>query len=336
MTDPVLSGNPEDLPGDPEGVAKMLGTTIETDVPAETAEEPATGATASAKIEGEPGKKEEPAGVVTKDGKHVLPYSELVTARTKAREANERAGVEAKARQEAEAKATTLEGQLAELNAHKADVVKGEQTEEQFDEMIVALEKELPAIAKIMRTARDADKSQIAALSDGIKALEGKLGEIQGTVGAVAKREQVSVEQMVDEAVDANAKMRYLRDQKPELYDAAVDLDEALRGTALYKNLEPSAENFGKRFAAVVAAIEQHYGAIELPPEYQPADQVIKDAQKKVAAAGDFKPNTLSDLPGGVSPSGKPATEAMSAAQLNLAMQNMNDDQISDVLSRVA
>ena len=100
---------------------------------------------------------EEPHGVATKSGKHVLPYSVLQEARTDAQSARQRA-------ETAEREAEELRRKVAELTAGGTQTQQAAaMANELSDEEISAAEYDAPLVAKMARQIKALQAAQTAA-----------------------------------------------------------------------------------------------------------------------------------------------------------------------------
>lgn len=254
-------------------------------------------------------------GVLLKDGKTIAPYGVLEGARAKAAKETERADTEANARKAAEEKADRLEAELkaAKTGAAAKTTELETQTDAELDALVVSVPEMKPLVAsmKAMRTElatrREADTKRDTERQQ----------DEQRQRGEATK----TAEQTVNEAIDKNPKLAYLRDEQPELFDEAANQDRLMRESGKFKSL-----TLDQRFEKAVAAVEAIHGPITVSAKYQPtatptdaeakakadaeakakADASAKDAKaraeaelKKAEGGAAF---TLTDLPGGAMP----------------------------------
>lgn len=276
---------------------------------------------------------EEEAPVASKDGKHTIPYAVLAAERER-RQAAERVTQELHDRiKDLEARASTAgQGRAAQSSQAAA-------TPETLlsDEDMAALVEDFPAVKKLI---------------DYTRALEGKVGQFESRFAQLEEQEQARAEEaanaqraVVREAVDANPVLRYWEQQDPEKWAAAIEADTRLSQLPVNSGL-----SLGERFAKAVQIVETIYGQTDLPEGYAPKvsnatsskgkttdENLAAKAQAAVEKAGQFKPRTLSDMPGGTAPAADPLEDlaSMSTGRLGAQMQNMTPDQINALLRRL-
>lgn len=329
--------------GDPDANVSVdeIVAKIEGDGPTEVKADPESsddkgdkpqGASSGATAEGKDDAKQqegEPAGILLKDGKHLLPYDKYKQARAEAAEAK--------------ARADAAEAKLAELQAtgkQPEGEAKGKEDGEGAPQDV------LDSIAELEKLAAEYDAEGLTALANAqrvqakaLRAMADKytssLEYVEQTRRAAAQAEQEAAKASrtaVEEAIDHNPKLRFLRDTDDPLWDEIADQDAILRANPKFKGLP-----LEQRFEKAIAAVEAMHGPIKLPAEYLSVADVKAAATKKVDEAGGFTPRTLSDLPGG----GLPATteaeamSKMSPVQLHRIFEEASDDKIADLLSMV-
>ena len=289
----------------------------------ETKQEPATKETAA---EPAPKKEDEaPAGVATKDGKHIIPYAALESERTR-RQAAETA-VQDLSRQLEEmqkqlAKGTTQgDGQAVKIAEQAAELLS--------DEDLEALRTDFPAMGKMV---------------DGFLATIGKLNS---RIDDLTSREQVREKEAqavaaktVQDFIDAEPVLVHLQSTDPALWDQAVQLDNLLRGN-------PKFADTATRFAKVAEQMESLYGPFDgvvkapTPPAKPAAPSVsTQDARKAVQdklAASEAAPRSLSDLPAGEAPASTEmeSLENATPAEIGARLLTMSEDQRAAFLSRL-
>ncbi len=295
---------------------------------------------APAQREAQPGPNEpaeQPADVLTRDGKNRIPYSVLESERRRAQEAAQRATAAEQLAQLERAQREVLERQLAELN-EKAEAVTAEAAGGGKDatadvEQIIgadeldAIREEAPELAKVldsligeiktMRARADAANQRVAQMDE--------------------QRQQETLERhrdMVEKAIGNNAKLVYARSEKPDVFNAIVEVDDWFRQQPAARGL-----SLDERFAKSVAMYEAAHGHIAVPGNAKPVQQKVSDAAAEaIAKAQGTVPNTLSDLPGGAMParSDTEAIGALSAQDLTARMMDMTPDQIDKLLARLS
>jgi hypothetical protein len=282
--------------------------------------------------------EQQPAGVLLKDGKHFLPYDKHVEER--------------RLRVAAEQRAKELEAQLAAAKAGKpaagTEAGEGEQQQPASTGTLdgdLALVDELEAKAKAyedeglteMASTTRASAKVMRAMANQLQQLGGYVKQAQEREAHEQARTRQTVQEQIAEAVDNNPKLRFLQDtmeKEPanaELWDMIADQDTVLRGNPKFASL-----SFSDRFARAVAMVEAVQGPIKLPPEYQTVADVKAAAAAAASNAGEFRPNTLSDLPGGGTPRGggeNPLGE-LDPSQLERIMMEASPDKLADILAR--
>lgn len=266
------------------------------------------------KDEEEKDQDEEPAGIATKSGKGIIPYTELATERERRRAAEQTAA-------QMQQRLAEMERQLA-AGVSKATAEQVDQSEEDIDEML----EDYPSLAK-----------PIKALQAKLAQTEARLNQIHQIENRRAVEEQSNAEKSVQEAMDENPKLLYWQKDEPDLFDAAVAVDNQLKADPKFSQM-----SLTDRFAKAVAAVEAIYGATELPSEYGAKEEKVSDkelverAAKAAAKAKDSgRPRTLSDLPGGVAPqSDDSKLENMTQSELFEMMSKKSPDEIAALVSR--
>lgn len=324
--------HPDDMPTDPKEIERLANAHMEAAMEAGTeemdvnkvvgtADEP-PGAAAAEKVEGKadapaaetgkpaaeaPAADAKPDGILAKDGKNVIPYSQLESARTRA------AAAEALARDQA--------AELATLRASKAAPEPAADAEMLTEEELSALEADSPTLAKTLR-------AQQAAIRD-----------LRDTVEVVTKRQasdvasqEAEVKSEIQTAIDANPTLATWQTSEDQtMWDRASGFDKLLRAMPEYANVP-----FADRFAKVVEMTQSALGVEPEPaPEPQQHEQ-LTPAQIKAAATAKVakvtaakKPVTLSDIPGGAPPAvdERQKVEEMSPVALGQLFLGMTEEQ---------
>lgn len=280
---------------------------------------------------------EQPAGVLLKDGKHFLPYDKHVEERRQ--------------RVEAENRVKQLEDELAALKAGTSttdqpgpgDVKPAAATGDIAADL--AMVEELEAKAKAYEeegltelAASTATQAKVLrSLAQRVQQYGGYVEKLEARDREEQGRAQRSVEEQVAEAIDNNPTLRYLNDMKDkdaalaEVWDEIAAEDQVLRTLPKYAKV-----SFADRFAAAVKRVEADRGQIKLPAEYQTTAQVKAAAEARTREAGsEFRPNTLTDLPGGGVPPGAndDPFDSMDPSQLERLMDDPR--KMNEILSRV-
>lgn len=258
----------------------------------------------------------EPTGdVLSRDGKHTIPFSVLETARAKAQ-------AETQARQEAEARVVELQELAARLEAQvnaaktgdEAPAASSEESTIVSQEEIDVLREDFPALAKVLEV-------QMATVS-----------KLQDQLATVSKAEQArqadaerNVQASVQELIDANPKLLHLQTNDPEGWTAAVAMDDMFKSNPKFAELG-TAERFNK----VVAAYEAAHGNIAAP---QSSAQTSPSKQSKASTV----PVSMSAIPGGTPPAVDEAAALMSmnGTQATAHFSKMSREQIEAALNRL-
>lgn len=254
---------------------------------------------------------EEPHGVATKSGKHVLPYSVLQEARTDAQSARQRA-------ETAEREAEELRRKVAELTAGGTQTQQAAaMANELSDEEISAAEYDAPLVAKLARQIKALQAAQTAA--------------------PAAPAEQDTQDAQDDQRAQVHAALS----QRPFLtqlqsaggirWARACEIDAELRNNPGYANRgDPVA-----RFADVEARIAAELGVQVMAA---PAPTPPPAPAPKAPEIQPFRPNTASDLMGGATPTGSDngINEAADGMAMARRFGQMTDAQMDAAIRRSA
>ena len=297
----TIVGTADEIPGDAAANAESKEPKKDEPAPAKAEAEPAAAQAAAAA---------KPDGVLAKDGKNVIPYSQLESARQRAAEA------EALVRQQAE--------ELAQLR--RAQAPTGTQEPAQDAEMLT--DEELDALAEDSPTLAKTLRSQQAAIRQLRETVEG-VTRTQATQQAAQVAE---VKTEVQSAIDGNATLaEWQTAQDRTMWTRASSIDRMLRELPEYANV-----SFADRFDKVVEMTQIALG--QQPDAPAPAQQKeeltpeqIKTAAKAklTAAAKGRRPTTLSDIPGGAPPAvdERQKVEEMSTVGLGQMFLGMTPEQ---------
>ncbi|RQS39770.1 hypothetical protein [Burkholderia sp. Bp8990] len=269
--------------------------------------------------------EEDPAGIATKDGKHVIPYAVLQTERERSRAATD-------ALREMTDRVTALEQALkAAANgantgaaARAADAATAEASTTMSDADLEALKEDFPTVYKALMTSQQT-----------VTRLEAALRQQEGFRQEVEAASQRSVEETVQDAIDANPKLAFIQTNDPTAFTLAQQFDDTLKNSAAWAN-KPMSE----RFAKVIEMVESANGAISLPgskptPPEPAANAEDLKAKAQAAAAAAAKtakadvPTSLSEFPVGEPPAQdqKQTLENMSQTDLAAMLLKMSPAQ---------
>lgn len=259
--------------------------------------------------------------VLTKDGKHAIPYQVLQQERVRA------------VRAEQMVRELTSKLELDQAAAQLGKATKSADLSTIVDEQLLEqLREEAPDVAARM-------DNLIAMVND----LRGQVdaGRPAAEEAETARREQqVQAIVSVEDTIQANQKLAHLRTTDPAAFNEVADIDSMLRSRPAWKD-KPLAE----RFDAALRMYEAERGTIELPSQaqaaagQQPADQAARVAQAVAKAQATASgPSTLSDIPGGqpAAASQADAMTALSGSALTDHFMNMSPDEIEAQLARLS
>lgn len=266
----------------------------------------------------------ETAGVATKDGKHVIPYSVLQSERERSRAAQDlvKEMTERVTRLE-QALQATAKGANTGAAARAAEAATAD-APAMSDADLEALKEDFPTVYKALMAA------QIRA-----DRLEQSLRQQEGFRQEVESASQRSVEETVQDAIDANPKLAHIQASDPVAFELAQRFDDTLKGSSAWAN-KPMSE----RFAKVIEMVETANGAIDLPggkpkqqePAANAADlkkQAQEVAKTKAKANSSAVPTSLSEFPVGEPPAQdrQESLENMSQADLASMLMKMSPAQ---------
>lgn len=256
------------------------------------------------------------AGVLSPDGKHVIPYGALKQARQEATEAR-RAAEEANAQ---------LEALRAQLSAKPGD---------EIDVDIDATQADTKAItAKLKQLGDDFPEfGEVAtAMMAQLEAMQTKVNELESERQQKQEQQVSSVRERAREAEDSNPSLVLWRDQQPEMYERAVAFDKTLRSLP-----EWHGKPFADRYAKVVEMVQVAYPEAKRPQPVASTKENKQNLDAKVdealERAGDYVPESLSHIPGGEAPSANDG-KFQSVTDLEAFMEKATPDQIDAYLAK--
>lgn len=339
--------NPDQMPTDPDALERLMGGSTEPNLGKQTeepvadessddeqAEDDATAGESEAAEDTSEGQDEgeESGPILSKDGKHTIPYAVLATERER-RQAAERI------KQDLEARISELEKRMVSAQAGTPQTPESESetpVDLMAEEDITAMVADFPALEKIIGYTKTLEKK--------VKTFEDRFKSIEDQEAERAARQQAESRASVQAEVDANPHLRYWQQHDPERWQAALEADSRLSEVPANKAL-----SLAERFEKAVAMVDLVMGPSELPEGWAPkvstsqpgrkvsTATVAEKVKQAVEKAGSAKPRTLGDIPGGGVPAADPLEEltSLSSAQLANQMMGMSPDQISALLSRV-
>lgn len=262
--------------------------------------------------EGEPSVTEgKPQGVLTRDGKHVIPYNVLE---------NERA-----ARARAEAAIDALNRQLDELKAGGDAQAEGANAVQITDDELTELEDISPEIAKVI-------KAQMTK----IEQITGELVHLKGEQDRQRREREQQAQDEVEAAIAANTSLSEWRkaafreeNPDPAMWKRALAVDEMLRSDPAWAD-----KSFAERFAKVTEVVSAMTGA---PAPKKETHTDLKRAAEERLQGASTVPTSLSDIPGGAPPaqSDIETLENASAVALGQKFASMSPDQMESYLARL-
>lgn len=275
--------------------------------------------TGEASAAGEETKKDdEPKVVLTRDGKHTIPYEELEQSRNEAKAAKE--------------ELVLVRQQIAQLEQERADIqaardekaAAGKDTSAE-DEALKAFDEDYPTISQSVDTKID---RRLSARDAEVAALKSELAELKAVLQPIHDKARVSDEEAHFAAIAA-------------AHEDAQDLIESGKLDAWVKQLPAYIR------PAAIAVMEKGTAqdVIDLMADYkrahpqagqvsaaEKAKQVVEKAKAKASV-----PTSLSEVPSaGVAPSEElGAYEQMSDTALMGAFMSMDQAKINDRLNRL-
>ena len=324
-----LSDNPEDL----QKVFEQLEAGGEPAAAAPKEPEPAPKEPEKAQTNDDPANKEpqkaeqglsdneaDAAGVATKDGKHVIPYSVLKSERDRASRAEQIA-------REAQERVAALEQQLKAGN-QGANNGEGARTDPQQPTASDLSAEDLEALKEDFPTVYKAVMASMAAA----KALETKLQPVEESVRSAEAERERSATETVQDAIDSVPKLAHIQATNKDAFELAKQFDATLRTQSAWAN-KPLSE----RFAKVTDMVESAIGPIDLPGSKKAspsAEDLAKAAKAKAEqdakASRTNVPTSLSEFPAGqhAAQDEREAAEQLTHQQLAEKFAGMNADQM--------
>jgi hypothetical protein len=287
----------------PEGEAQAVAEDKPAEPAAEAASEPeqkepgAEAATDSGPI----------AGVLSADGKRVLPYVALKAERRAASH-------ERKLRETAERERDEARRLIEELKAGKTP---DETTSDDLS----------PEDLEDLKLIGPAGEKVVARL----KAAEEALSKVAPAKTAEPEPEdpQQAARERTQEDIDAIPLLLEWQAADPEKFSRAVELDNALKNSRKWAD-KPQVE----RFAHVTALVADEFDIpFEQPPRTTTTPKQA-DPRSVISKAARAAPNTLSDFKGGAIDQGDVRLDKLPPAQALARMSKMDDAQIEAYLAR--
>lgn len=247
--------------------------------------------------------------IVTRDGKHEIPYSVL---------ANERA------------RNVQLQRELEELKKAKAEEAVTEdpsETDGQSTDMDEDLEFFKEEFGEEAAEAERKRRARYAEMEKRQKELEQKIEENNKWREQLETKREDEIVNEVNEAIDSIPQLREWRDSDDPMWQAAVALDNRLS-----QDPDNSGLSFKERFSMVVERLTGQ------KPTQKPEQNTKAALEQKLAQTKPSSlPNSLSDIPGGQAPaqSETDSLEALTTSQLEAKFEKMTPEQQAEYLARL-
>ena len=260
-------------------------------------------------------------GVASKDGKKVLPYVVLSSAREETRK-------ERTARIAAEEEAKQLRSENESLRSGKQPAAADESPSE--EEVAQAPPKVAAALTAAQRRTQELEQENEA---------------LRTKVPAPAAPPR-SPQEEVDEAIDQIPLLATWRATEPEKFARAVAVDKVEKDSPKWKG-----KSYAERFEAVTRKVAAEYD-VEYPEDAPtpaaaraaapapaaattPPGRPRKDPDEVIAAATQKTPNTLSDFKGGAVSKDETRIGNLSPLRQEAALESMSDDDLERYLRRL-
>jgi len=313
---------------DPEKLAQAFALIEGTNTEPKAAEPPKEESQESTEAQGQQQAQQQdqqdegdPAGVATKDGKHVIPYSVLKSERDRA----------ARAEQIAKEMAERIAALEERVSAGNQGANTGESARTNPEQPAVGdlSQEDLENLKEDFPTVYKAVMASMAAA----RALETKLQPMEESMNASQAERARSAQETVQEAIDAVPKLAHIQATDAEAFEMAKQFDAVLRDQPAWAD-RPLSE----RFAKVAEMLESAVGPIKLPGGNNQASQSTGDMKAAARAKADAAakaarsnvPTSLSEFPAGQHAAQDEREEAENLSSLQLAekFSRMTPDQM--------
>jgi hypothetical protein len=312
---------------DPEALAKVFeqiesGQDLQTsdNKPVETPQDETAG-TSNKEQQAEQGQTDQSAdadaaGIATKDGKHVIPYSVLKSERERATRAEQLA-------QEMKERVEALEAMVKSGNQGAKDG-EGARTDQQQPAADQLSQEDLESLKEDFPTVYKAVMASMAKA----QALEAKLQPVEETVRNAQEDQARTAADTVQDAIDSVPKLAHIQANNAEAFELAKQFDATLRTQSTW-----ASRSLAERFQKVSEMVEAAIGPIEIPgakPTSQPSAEDLRKAAIARASSASKRdvPTSLSEFPAGQAPATdeRAAVEQLSALQLAEKFSKMSSD----------
>jgi hypothetical protein len=251
------------------------------------------------------------SGVMSKDGKTVLPFAVVQSARAEKK-------AERDARLAAEAERDALRQQLEDLKAGKTPTST---VDDPLEAEIAEASVDFPLLGKLYEQNKELRKE--------VQAMAKKAPAADTHTDAHEK----SPADALQDDIDAVPVLATWQATDPEKFQRAQAIDVALHGSPKWRD-KPRAE----RFAQVARQVAEEFDLqIDEPPAPTPTKTTPSrpDPKAVIAKAARAAPNTLSDFKNGAPDAGQERLERMPVTRQVARMAEMSDDEIDAYLARV-
>lgn len=275
---------------------------------------------------GEGGATEQEGAILTKDGKHTLPFGVLEEARSG------RAAAEAALR-ETQQQVLDLTNRVKDLAAGKVDPGAGEATPDELEKALEGMAAEAPW-----------SKPHLEPVIAAVREMKATLAELLAERDETEEQAASRLRSQRTAAMEGNATLVLWQTKAPELFNEAVAFDKTLRENPAMRSKYPT---FDARFARVVDLVKANHAgeAILLPDPVTgvkpaagaaPAKAAVPSAEEKARAekaladaATRTSVLTLTDVPGGAGErTEQEVLERMSAHEIAAKFAGMSSNDL--------
>ena len=239
-----------------------------------------------------------PAGIASKNGKHVLPFGVLQAERRRADEAARRAA--------------ELERELADLKAGKKP---GDEAEALTEEEVAQMEQDFPEHGKKLR-----------AVFEKAKSYEQR--------ARAQPEHEADTSNPIQDAIDQIPLLVDWQATDPEKFARAQEIDDVLKKSPKWRD-KPIHERFAHVAKTVAEEYDIPVDDEPAPSTSKPGTAQRKTPDQAIANAPRAKPNTLSDFKGGTIPDPDTRIDRLSPVAQVDRWAGMTDDEIDAQLARM-
>lgn len=268
----------------------------------------------------------EKPSILTKDGKHTIPYDELEKARNEARLSKEEMRNAKSMIDDLMAKQEEMTRRIEwsdrQLKKAGIDATQPPENIQLTDEQLEEMEENYGELGTVIRSLY----TQNQKLARTVQARQDSDQDSSAQADTSARNE-------VNAAIDRNADLRKWQAGDQERFSQAVTIDERLRRDPKWVN-----KTFDERFTEVVRLTKAAFGDTDSPARnQQQRKDVEKEAAKAISNATPSTPDSLSDFNSSNADSEKTLTQRlgeMTPDQAARAFSKMTQAQIDEVLEK--